>query len=211
MLNIRGSLVLYQILFLKVWGMQMCDIVWYPSHLCNWYSTSQLSTRGSGPNILVFDISKLQQSREAAGQRLFLAVLPRRRRPMLQPFSKTYTPWISFLRKRRSFFKLEACWYGIQLDIPAILAIDFLHLNLCLEAVAQTKFDVSTATLATNITLSKYRKSIRAWEFGYGNAIFEIFKKKTYGKEVLLDGVKRLIRLAQARGWAKAAPPLCLC
>ena len=88
MLNIRGSLVFYQILFLKVCGMQMCDIVWYPSHLCNWYSTSQLSTRGSGPNILVFDISKLQQSREAAGQRLFLAVLPRRRRPMLQPFSK---------------------------------------------------------------------------------------------------------------------------
>ena len=38
-------------------------------------------------------------------------------------------------------------------------------------------------------TLSKYRKSIKAWEFGYGNAIFEIFKKKTYGKEVLLDGV----------------------
>ena len=28
-------------------------------------------------------------------------------------------------------------------------------------------------------TLSKYRKSIKAWEFGYGNAIFEIFKKKT--------------------------------
>ena len=39
------------------------------------------------------------------------------------------------------------------------------------------------------ITLSKYRKSIKAWEFGYGNAIFENFKKKTYGKEVLLDGV----------------------
>ena len=48
----------------------------------------------------------------------------------------------------------------------------------------------------THSTLSKYRKSIRAWEFGYGNAIFEIFKKKTYGKEVLLDGAKRLIRLA---------------
>ena len=106
---LRISCFFNQILFLKVWGMQMCDIVWYPSHLCNWYSTSQLSTRGSGPNILVFDISKLQQSREAAGQRLFLAVLPPRRRPMLQPFSKTYTPWISFLRKRRPFFKLEAC------------------------------------------------------------------------------------------------------
>ena len=38
-------------------------------------------------------------------------------------------------------------------------------------------------------TLSKYRKSIIAWEFGYGNAIFELFKKKTDGKEVLLDGV----------------------
>ena len=30
--------------------------------------------------------------------------------------------------------------------------------------------------------------SIELW-FGYGSAIFEIFKKKTYGKEVLLDGV----------------------
>ena len=38
-------------------------------------------------------------------------------------------------------------------------------------------------------TLSKYRKSIKAWEFGYGNAIFEIVKKKTNGKEVLLDGM----------------------
>ena len=38
-------------------------------------------------------------------------------------------------------------------------------------------------------TLSTYRKSIKACEFGYGNAIFAIIKKKTYGKEVLLDGV----------------------
>ena len=38
-------------------------------------------------------------------------------------------------------------------------------------------------------TLSKYCKSIKAWEFGNGNAIFEIFKKKSYGIEVLLDGV----------------------
>ena len=92
-----------------------------------------------------------------------------------------------------------------KLHISYVKIIPFYHQGGYLWS------DPTSGSKVPHRTLSKCHKSIKALEFGFGNAIFEIFKKKTYGKEVLFDGVKRLIRLAQARRWAKAAPPLCLC
>ena len=40
--------------------------------------------------------------------------------------------------------------------------------------------------------MSKYRKSIKTDEFGYGDSKIEIFGKNISGKEVSLDGVKPL-------------------
>ena len=43
----------------------------------------------------------------------------------------------------------------------------------------------------TLLTPSKYHKTIKAWKFGYGSAIFGIFEKKILEKEVLLNRVLR--------------------
>ena len=70
-----------------------------------------------------------------------------------------------------------------------ITALNFIPKELMEQVRSFFSVEYSSSQPDTLLTLSKYRKSIKAWEFGYGNAIFEIFKKKTYGKEVLLDGV----------------------